>query len=55
VKIEKKNKSLDEFLKDLDLNNLGKDLMFSDCDDDESGGDDNGVGSNSEKYDQNKY
>ena len=35
VKIEKKNLSLEEFLKDLDLNNLEQDMMFSDLDDDE--------------------
>ena len=35
MKIEKKNKNLDEFLRELDLNNLEKDLMFSDLDDDE--------------------
>lgn len=36
VKIEKRNKSLEDFLKDLDLSNLEKDLLFSDLDDDES-------------------
>lgn len=36
VKIEKKNKSLDDFLKDLDLQNLDKDMMFSDLDDDDA-------------------
>lgn len=35
VKIEKKNKSLEEFLLDLDLSNLDKDMLFSDLDDDE--------------------
>lgn len=35
VKIEKKNVSLEEFLKDLDLNNLEKDMMFSDLEDDD--------------------
>lgn len=35
VKIEKKNKNLDDFLRDLDLNNLEKDLIFSDLDEDD--------------------
>ena len=35
MKIEKKNKSLDEFLNDLDLANLDKDMLFSDLEDDE--------------------
>jgi len=35
VKIEKRNKTLEEFLNDLDLSNIGKDLCFSDLDDDE--------------------
>lgn len=35
VKIEKKNKNLEDFLRELDLNNLEKDLLFSDLDDDE--------------------
>lgn len=36
VKIEKKNKNLDEFLNELDLSNLDKDLLFSDLEDDPS-------------------
>ena len=35
MKIEKKNKSLEEFLNDLDLANLDKDMLFSDLEDDE--------------------
>ena len=35
MKIEKKNLSLEDFLKDLDLNNLEADMMFSDLEDDD--------------------
>jgi len=36
VKIDKKNLSLDEFLKDLDLNNLEQDMLWSDYEDEEA-------------------
>lgn len=35
MKIEKRNKSLEEFLSELDLQNLEKDMLFSDLEDDE--------------------
>ena len=35
MKIEKKNLVLEDFLKGLDLNNLEKDMMFSDLEDDD--------------------
>jgi hypothetical protein len=38
VKIEKRNKSLEDFLQELDLENLEKDMLFSDLDDDEPSG-----------------
>jgi len=36
VKIEKRNKNLDQFLSELDLMNLEKDMLFSDLEDDDS-------------------
>lgn len=36
VKLDKKGKNLDDFLKELDLDNLEKDLLFSDLDDEDS-------------------
>ena len=36
VKLEKKGKNLDDFLKELDLDNLEKDLLFSDLEDEDS-------------------
>lgn len=35
VKIERKNINLEEYLQGLDVNNLEKDILFSDLDDDE--------------------
>jgi hypothetical protein len=35
VKIEKKNLDLVEFLRDLDIDNLEKDMLFSDLEDEE--------------------
>ncbi len=35
VKIEKKNLNLEEFLRDLDIHNLEKDMLFSDLEDDD--------------------
>lgn len=35
VKIEKKNLDLDEFLRNLDIDNLEKDMLFSDLEDDD--------------------
>lgn len=35
MKIEKRNKSLEEFLSELDLLNLEKDMLFSDLEDDD--------------------
>lgn len=35
VKIEKKNINLEEFLAVLDINNLEKDMLFSDLEDDD--------------------
>jgi len=35
VKIEKKEINLDEFLRDLDINNLEKHMLFSDLEDED--------------------
>lgn len=35
VKLEKKGKSLDQYLEELDLNDIGKSLIFSDLEDDD--------------------
>lgn len=35
VKIEKKNLNLEEFLRDLDIDNLEKDMLFSDLEDED--------------------
>lgn len=40
VKIEKKNLTLDEFLRDLDLSNINQDMMWSDYEDEDNYNDD---------------
>ena len=37
MKLEKKNLTLEQFLENLDLNDIGKSVVFSDLEDDDSG------------------